>query len=139
MTGVVAALAARVSYLVSVANSLSASKSGSGAQTAQIVFKRDGTILNHLGTLIGNWITPRHSTIGDNYYVRGTLTGGDPLNVGSPADATWVALTSDRTFGVTDPVIGTAVQWVGTFSVGRDGSTALSTGTGCSITADRTS
>lgn len=124
---------------VSVANSLAAENTGAGAQTASITFKRDGTIVDQDSASLGAWITPRYATVGDSFYVKGTKTSGSNLTSG-PTNDTYVALSSDQSFAITDLVAnGASVGWGGSFSVSGDGTNAVSTGTGASITADRSS
>lgn len=70
---------------------------------AEFTFKRTG-MMDGQGNITypsGNWIAPYDATVGDDYEIEFHLNGGDAWTSGAAAD-TWLALTSDRTIGVTD-------------------------------------
>ena len=85
---------------------------GSGSQTATYTLESDGDVVTATTTLgssdIGDWIDPKASAPSD-YEVRATLNSGT-LNVGSSATGSWLALTSNRSWGVTQIIVGAADQ-----------------------------
>src|SRR5262245_25585462 len=66
--------------------------------TAGINFNRDGTITNDVGGSIGDWVSPRHATIGDLYDVKYDYGSGDALSSGAAASGTWIQMSANRTF-----------------------------------------
>lgn len=116
---------------------LAASAFNGGPATASITFGRDGTIKDQDGASLGNWISPRSSTVGDGYDVKGAKTSGDALTSG-PANDTYAQMSSSQTFTLTNATVSTVKVWTGTFSIRAHGATtALDAQTGCTITAER--
>jgi len=74
----------------------------SGTHTASVQFQSDGDIVAPSGTSasLGDWIDPKSSAPGD-YEIRATLISG---TVTSGTIGTWQALTSSRTWSITNGI-----------------------------------
>ena len=75
---------------------------GPGSASATLEVNRDGTVdiiaANTFGTAPFDWATPKSATVGDDFEVRLTKTSGiDPT---PDALATWLPLTTDRSWGI---------------------------------------
>ena len=87
--------------------------------TASVVFKRDGSIVNHAATLLGYWVTSPHSTVGDGYKVKATKSSGSNFTAEAAANDTYTTdISADRTYTVTrtSDAPGTDA-WVGNWTV----------------------
>lgn len=76
--------------------------------TAGFEFRRDGTLYSYVNpgagyTLLGDWVTPKHSTVGDGYWIRVTATAGAFTT--SPG-AGWLQLSTARYWDEQATVIG---------------------------------
>lgn len=77
---------------------------------ASLSFNRDGTYSIN-GTPAGDWVAPKHSTIGDQYDVKFDYTSGTPTTEAA-ADDTYIQMSSTRTWtehsaGGTETTLGT--------------------------------
>ena len=99
-----------------------------GNAKATVIFNADGTVdqnRNESVTQIDSatdWIIPNEKASGD-YDVRYTGLTGDALDIAAAAEDAWIALSSDREFGLTQTVIGTKDTTVTIEIRGPDGST----------------
>ena len=113
---------------------------GSGSQTATYTLESDGdvvTVTTSGGSVdAGDWIDPKASAPSD-YEVKATLNSGTP-NGGSSATGSWLALTSNRSWGVTQVVVGVATQVDLTIEI-RKGSGATLASANVTLDAERTS
>ena len=113
---------------------------GSGSQTATYTLESDGDVVTATtsgGSVdAGDWIDPKASAPSD-YEVKATLNSGT-LNGGSSATGSWLALTSNRSWGVTQTVIGVATQVDLTIEI-RKGSGATLASANVTLDAERTS
>ena len=129
-------LATLSGYVVNLPADVSASKVtvAPATVTATVNFNRDGTITDHNGTSKGNWISPRHSTVGDGYDIKYDYGSGDTLSSGAAASGTYIAMTSNRAFSnsASSAIRTTTLTW----SIRLTGTgSALDTATG-TITAE---
>lgn len=87
--------------------------------TADVVFKRDGSIVNHAATVLGYWTNKPNATVGDRFKVKATKSSGDNFTSAAAADDTYTTdISSDRTYRLTETTNGAAQkQWVGTWTV----------------------
>ena len=83
---------------------------GSGSQTATYTLESDGDVVRATTPLgssdIGDWITPKASAPSD-YEVRATLNSG---TLTSGTTGSWLALTSNRSWTLTQATVGAADQ-----------------------------
>ena len=104
---------------------------GSGSQTATYTLESDGDVVTATtpgGSVdAGDWIAPKASAP-SNYEVRATLNFGTP-NGGSSATGSWLALTSNRSWGVTQIVVGVADQVELTIEIRKGAGAALASAT----------
>lgn len=116
------------------------SSTGNGSQTATYTLESDGDVVTATTPLgsadIGDWISPKASAPSD-YEVRATLNSGT-LNAGSSATGSWLALTSNRSWGVTRTVVGVADTGDLTIEI-RKGSGATLASANVTLDAERTS
>jgi hypothetical protein len=81
---------------------------GSGSQTATYTLESDGDVVRATTPLgssdIGDWITPKASAPSD-YEVRATLNSG---TLTSGTTGSWLALTSNRSWTLTQATVGAA-------------------------------
>jgi hypothetical protein len=79
---------------------------GAGTQTATYTLESDGDVMSATtggGSVDeGDWIDPK-ANAPSNYEVQATLNGGT-LTLGSSATGSWLALTSNRSWSVTQIV-----------------------------------
>ena len=113
---------------------------GSGSQTATYTLESDGDVVTATtsgGSVdAGDWIDPKASAPSD-YEVKATLNSGT-LNGSSSATGSWLALTSNRSWGVTQVVVGVATQVDLTIEI-RKGSGATLASANVTLDAERTS
>ena len=104
---------------------------GSGSQTATYTLESDGDVVTATtpgGSVdAGDWIDPKASAPSD-YEVRATLNSGT-LNGGSSATGSWLALTSNRSWGVTQIVVGVADTVDLTIEIRKGSGAALASAT----------
>ena len=83
---------------------------GSGSQTATYTLESDGDVVRATTPLgssdIGDWIDPKASAPSD-YEVRATLNSG---TLTSRTTGSWLALTSNRSWTLTQATVGAATQ-----------------------------
>ena len=83
---------------------------GSGSQTATYTLESDGDVVRATTPLgssdIGDWIDPKASAPSD-YEVRATLNSG---TLTSGTTGSWLALTSNRSWTLTQATVGAADQ-----------------------------
>lgn len=106
-----------------------------GTAGVTLAINSNGTLVvtgTNAGTLDSyNWITP--TTGSTSYYVRATLIGG---SFSSGTTGTWLALTSNRTWTVTQSGAGTKTANA-TFEIASDsGGTNIVASAGIILTAD---
>lgn len=121
MTGIVAAAAAasKRNYTVNLPASISATDTRSGLASAQISINRNGTwVASNIGgtTSSGDWVAPKHSTVGDLFDVKYDYSG-DALTSGL-ADNTYGQISTDRAFQLAVATVSSASN-SGTFSIRR--------------------
>ena len=105
--------------------------------TATVSFNRNGTITNHAGAGLGDWVSPISASVGDGYDVKYDFVSGDTLSSGAAASGTYIAMTANRAFSNTQTVVGIRAT-VLTWSIrATGGGAALDTATG-TITAEET-
>lgn len=75
---------------------------GAGA-TATYTLGTDGVAKNNGATITGQWLSPADATEADLYECQATLVSGT-LSAGTTG--TWQALTADRNWSVSRPVLG---------------------------------
>lgn len=98
------------------------------AATAGIIFNSNGTYAASDGAPSGNWFSPTTTGVGGSYEIRWTTTSG---SLDSGTAGSWLALSSNRTFSITQSTPGNKTC-VGTVEI-RD--TATSTvQTTCTVT-----
>lgn len=111
---------------------------GAGTQTATYTLESDGDVISATtpgGSVDeGDWIDPKASAPSD-YEVKATLNSGT-LNGGSSATGSWLALTSNRSWGVTQIVVGVADTGDLTIEI-RRGSGAVLASANVTLDAER--
>jgi hypothetical protein len=116
------------------------SSTGSGSQTATYTLESDGDVVTATTPLgssdISDWIDPKASAPSD-YEVKATLNSGT-LNGGSSATGSWLALTTNRSWGVTQIIVGVADTGDLTIEI-RKGSGAVLASATVTLDAERTS
>lgn len=107
------------------------------AATASVVFKRDGSIVNHAATLLGYWTNSPHSTVGDYFKVKATKSSGDNFTAAAAANDTYTTdISADRTYSVT-VTIPDVDSWVGTWTVANLAASQSDSAAG-TVTAEQT-
>lgn len=122
MSGVTAAMVGGGSALAYfTADPINASKTTTTPtdSTAQVVFKRDGSIVNHAATVLGYWTDKPSATVGDSFKVKAAKSSGTAFTSAAAADDTYTTdISADRTYTLTETTNGAAEsQWVGTWTV----------------------
>lgn len=137
MTGALAAIARAKSRIVNLPASLGAEDlqaSPALAASAVIRIKRDGTyqcLAQGVVTSSGDWVSPKHSTVGDFYNVKYDYTGS--MSSG-PADNSYVQVDTDREWTLTQGPTG-SISNSGTITIQRRADSATTTPGGDSCSA----
>lgn len=139
MSMLLAAFAAMGGDRISLSG-VAVSSVGSGAQTATYTLESDGDVMTATtpgGSVdAGDWIDPKASAPSD-YEVQATLVSGT-LTGGSSATGSWLALTSNRSWTLTQTVIGVATQVDLTIEIRKGAGATLASAT-VTLDAERTS
>lgn len=87
--------------------------------TATVTFKRDGSIVNHVPTVLGYWTDKPHATVGDSFKVKATRSSGDVFTSEAAANDTYTTdISADRSYTLTNTDDGgSTLQWVGNWTV----------------------
>lgn len=111
---------------------------GSGSQTATYTLESDGDVVTATTPLgssdIGDWIDPKANAPSD-YEVQATLNAG---TLTSGTTGSWLALTSNRSWTLTQVTVGVAIQVDLTIEI-RKGSGATLASATVTLDAERTS
>ena len=111
---------------------------GSGSQTATYTLESDGDVVTATtpgGSIdAGDWIDPKANAPSD-YEVRATLNSG---TLTSGTTGSWLALTSNRSWTLTQVTVGVATQVDLTIEI-RKGSGATLASATVTLDAERTS
>lgn len=99
-------------------------------QTGSSVF---GTTPSYSNVGGGEWATPAATDVGDDYEVR-MVTGTGTVSAGSDAVDTWLALTSDREWKVTQAAAGVKT-FTGTLEIRKVGDVSAIDSGSISLTA----
>lgn len=110
---------------------------GSGSQTATYTLESDGDVVRETTPLgsadIGDWIDPKANAPSD-YEVQATLNSG---TLTSGTTGSWLALTSNRSWTLTQAIVGSATTVDLTIEI-RKGSGATLASATVTLDAERT-
>lgn len=140
MTGVLALLIGQGRPVVTLSTSYSASDTTVAPTNANARFKleADGDIIKTLvtggATDLGDWIVPK-AAAGGNYEAKSTLTSGT-LSA-DPSAGSWVALSSDREWGLARTTNGISTA-IFTLDIRRVGTTVTLASATVTLSAERT-
>lgn len=119
------------SVVVSIPGTFNASDSQTGTTaTAEVAFNSDGTAYNGPNQLspLGTWATPTGAGVGDDFWIRATVTSGA---LSSGTTGSWLQLSSNRSWTVARSFPGISSATV-TFEIATDsgGSNIVDSGSG---------